>query len=172
MISGVLKREWQTGTDCTWFVMRRICLIIHSIIGILILIIIVKLCNPGISSWVHILVVYQQLTSKVHLIHVHQAQFVYTISTMSHKCSSFSHTHWCLISYANTLFIHVHCITYWTVLINCLIPHGHYYKAHLATNSTMISNAHTLLKSHHYTPTCFAISVCMTGCHHWPFMYN
>lgn len=160
--------------------MRRICLIIHSILGVLILLIIVKLCNPGISSWVHILVVYPHLTSKVHLIHVHQAQFVYTcictisvhFPTFHLNSSSCSHTHWCLISYAYTPFIHVHCITYWTVLINCLIPHGHYYKAHLATNSTMVSNAHTLLKPHHYTPTCFAISVCMTDCHHWPFMYN
>ena len=154
--------------------MRRICLIIPNIIGILILIIIVKLCNPGISYlWcTHILG--QRYTSYMYIKRSSYIQCTISVQfpTLHLNSSSCSHTHWCLISYAYTPFIHVHCIAYWTVLINCLIPHGHYYKAHLATNITMVSNAHTLLKPHHYTPTCFAISVCMTGCHHWPFMCN
>ena len=80
--------------------MRRICLIIPNIIGILILIIIVKLCNPGISSWVRILVVYPHLRSKVHLIHVHQAQFVYT---MYHKCTLSNISPQFIIVFSHTL---------------------------------------------------------------------
>ena len=121
------KREWQTGhikkTDCTWFVMRCICLIIPNIIGILILIIIVKLCNPGISYlWcTHIL--RQRYTSYMYIKRSSYIQCTISVHfpTFHLHSSSFSHTHWCLISYAYTPFIHVHCITYWTVLIKQIL---------------------------------------------------
>lgn len=98
--------------------MRRICLIIHSILGVLILLIIVKLCNPGISSWVHILVVYPHLRSKVHLIHVHQAQFVYT---MYHKCTLSNISPQFIIVFSHTLvsnLLRIHPVySFWLIAL-------------------------------------------------------